>query len=341
MEKLRMGIVGAGIWGETHASIYNEHPFAMTVAICDQNRSKAEALAAKFGIEEIYTDYREMAVKSKCDAIAIVTPDFLHADIAIACAEAKKDLLIEKPLATTHDDVYRMMDSFEKNKVRVMVDLHNRWNPAVNTAKQLIDAGDLGTPTSAYGRLNDIKWVATDMLSWAGQSSILWFLGSHCLDTLRFLVGSEVERVYAVSREGILKKMGVDVPDMYQATLEFKNGAIAQMESGWITPNANTCINDIKFTVLGTDGMINIDCSSHNMIQEVTDHKVITPDIIVRNKVDGKVKGFAYESIRSFVDCILSERDFLVTKEDAANTSLALLAIMESAKTRQPMAVKY
>mgnify|MGYP002536260125 CR=1 FL=1 len=130
-------------------------------------------------------------------------------------------------------------------------------------------------------------------------------------------------------------------PNQLYATLEFKNGAIAQMESGWITPNANTCINDIKFTVLGTDGMINIDCSSHNMIQEVTDHKVITPDIIVRNKVDGKVKGFAYESIRSFVDCILSERDFLVTKEDAANTSLALLAIMESAKTRQPMAVKY
>lgn len=336
-----MGIVGAGIWGETHASIYNEHPFAETVAICDKDKAKAEALAAKFGIKEVYTDYREMAVKSSCESIAIVTPDFLHADIAIACAEAKKNLLIEKPLATTRDDVYRMMNAFEKNKVRVMVDLHNRWNPAVNTAKQLIDAGDLGVPTSAYGRLNDIKWVATDMLSWAGKSSILWFLGSHCLDTLRFLMGSEVERVYAVSREGVLKNLGVDVPDMYQATLEFKNGAIAQMESGWITPNANTCINDIKFTVLGTDGMINIDCSSHNMIQEVTDNKVITPDIIVRNKVDGKVKGFAYESIRSFVDCILSNRDFLVTKEDAANTSLILLAIMESAKTREPVTVKY
>lgn len=341
MKELRMGIVGAGIWGETHASIYNEHPFARTVAICDKDRSRAEALAAKFGVEEVYTDYREMAAKSSCDAIAIVTPDFLHADIAIACAEAKKDLLIEKPLATTRDDVYRMMDAFDKNKVRVMVDLHNRWNPTVNTAKQLIEAGDLGTPYSAYGRLNDIKWVATDMLSWSAQSSILWFLGSHCLDTLRFLMNSEVERVYSVSREGLLKDLGVDVPDMYLTTLEFKSGAIAQMESGWITPNANTCINDIKFTVLGTEGMVNIDCSSHNMIQAVTDKKVVTPDIIVRNKVDGKVKGFAYESIRSFVDRILDGKEFLVTKEDAANTSLALLAVMESAKTREPVVVKY
>ena len=333
MEKLRMGIVGAGIWGETHASIYNEHPFAQTVAICDKDKGRAEALAAKFGVEEVYTDYREMAEKSSCDAIAIVTPDFLHADIAVACANAKKDLLIEKPLATTRDDVHRMMDAFGKNNVRAMVDLHNRWNPAVNVAKQSIDA--------AYGRLNDIKWVATDMLSWAAQSSILWFLGSHCLDTLRWLMGSEVERVYAVSREGVLKKLGVDVPDMYLTTLEFRNGGIAQMENGWITPNANTCINDIKFTVLGTDGMINIDCSSHTMIQEVTDKKVTTPDVIVRDRVDGKVKGFAYESIRSFVDRLIDGKPFLVSTEDAANTSLALLAVLESAAKREPVTVQY
>lgn len=341
MEKLRMGIVGAGIWGETHASIYNEHLFAQTVAICDKDRAKAERLAAKFGIKEVYTDYKEMAQKSSCDAIAIVTPDFLHADIAVACANAGKHLLIEKPLATTREDVDRMMEAFERNRVRVMVDLHNRWNPAVNTAKQEIDAGTLGTPYSAYARLNDIKWVATDMLSWAAKSSILWFLGSHSLDTLRWWLGSDVERVYSVAREGVLKGAGVDVPDMYLTTLEFKNGCIAQMENGWITPNANTCINDIKYTILGTEGMINMDCSSHNMIQLVTDNKVITPDVLVRNRVDGKVKGFAYESIRSFVDRILDGKDFLVSVEDAANTSLAILAVMESAQTGQPVTVKY
>ncbi len=341
MEKLRMGIVGAGTWGETHASIYNEHLFAQTVAVCDSNRTRAEQMAARFGIEEVYTDYREMAQKSSCDAVAIVTPDFLHADIAIACANAGKHLLIEKPLATTREDVFRMVEAFEKNKVRVMVDLHNRWNPTVNTAKQEIEAGSLGTPYSAYGRLNDVKWVATDMLSWAAKSSILWFLGSHCLDTLRWLVDSDVERVYAVSREGVLKKLGVDVPDMYLTTLEFQNGCIAQMENGWITPNANTCINDIKFTVLGTDGMINIDCSSHNMIQMVTDTKATTPDIIVKNRIAGKVKGFAYESIRSFVDRMIDGQDFLVSVEDAANTSLALLSVLESAKTRKPVTVQY
>ena len=341
MEKLRMGIVGAGTWGETHAGIYNDHAFAETVAICDMNRERAEALAAKFDVKEVYTDYKEMAEKAPCDAIAIVTPDFLHADIAIACANAKKHMLIEKPLATNRKDVFDMMEAIGRNNVRVMVDLHNRWNPAIDTTKQAITAGELGDPYSAYARLNDVKWVATDMLPWAAQSSILWFLGSHSLDTLQYLMGSKVTRVYSVAREGILKSLGVDVPDMYLTTLEFENGCVAQMENGWITPNANTCINDIKYTVLGTKGMINMDCSSHTLIQQVTEDKVVTPDILVRNKVDGWVKGFAYESIRSFIDRMIDAKPFLVSLEDAANTSLALLAVLESAKTRMPADVKY
>ena len=77
------------------------------------------------------------------------------------------------------------------------------------------------------------------------------------------------------------------------------------------------------------------------LIQEVTDKKVTTPDIIVRNRVDGKVKGFAYESIRSFVDRLIDGKPFLVSTEDAANTSLALLAVLESAEKREPVTVKY
>ncbi|MCL1895906.1 MAG: Gfo/Idh/MocA family oxidoreductase [Clostridiales bacterium] len=340
MEKLRMGIIGAGVWGKTHAGIYNEHPLAETAAICDLDRSKAEALAAAYGVSEVYTDYREMLEKADIDAVAIVTPDFLHADIAVECAGAKKHMLIEKPLATTREEVYGMVDAIEKNGVRAMVDLHNRWNPPVNTAKQAIDAGELGEPYSAYMRLNDVKWVATDMLSWAAKSSILWFLGSHSIDTLSWLLGSKVRRVYSVSREGILKEAGVDVPDMYLTTLEFENGCIAHMENGWVTPNANTNINDVKYTILGTKGMISMDCSSHNLIQKITD-KVTTPDVMVGNTVFGSVKGFAYEAIRTFVDRVIDGEPFPVSLTDAANASLALLAVLESAATRMPVEVEY
>ncbi len=339
--KLKMAIVGAGIWGENHAKIYEEHPFAEVVAVCDQNEARAKELAQKMQIPQAYGSYNEMFQKSGCDAVAIVTPDFAHAEIAVAAAEHKKAMLIEKPLATTKQDVYRMVEAIEKAGVRAMVDLHNRWSPAFNVAHQSLEKGELGEVQNAYIRLNDVKWVATDMLPWAAKSSILWFLGSHSLDTLRWFFNDEVTRVYSVSREGVLKGMGVDAVDTYLTTLEFKNGGIAQMENGWITPNANPCVNDIKFTITGTKGMVNLDVSNHNMIQKFTDETVQVPDMVVQHSIFGHPKGFAFESIRSFVDCMLSGQDFHVSLRDAANTSLAILAVMESAKARMPVEVCY
>jgi predicted dehydrogenase len=177
------------------------------------------------------------------------------------------------------------------------------------------------------------------LLPWAAKSSILWFLGSHSLDTLRWMFDDEVARVYAVSRAGVLQDLGVDTVDEYLTTIEFKKGGIAQMENGWITPNANPCVNDIKFNALGTKGMISIDTSHHNLIQKYTDTAVTVPDVLVQNSVFGFPKGFAFESIRSFVDCLLTGQEFHVSVQDAANTSLAILAIMESAKTRMPVEV--
>lgn len=339
--KLKMAIVGAGIWGENHARIYQAHPFCETVAICDQNRAKAQALTEKLGIPRCYDDCGEMCRESGCDAVAIVTPDFSHADAAITAARHKKHILVEKPLATTREDVRAIVDAVDGNGVRAMVDLHNRWSPAFNVAHQSLERGELGVPINAYMRLNDVKWVATDMLPWAAKSSILWFLGSHSLDTLRWFFNDEVVRVYAVSREGVLKSLGVDTTDTYLTTLEFHNGGIAHMENGWITPNANPCLNDIKFTILGDKGMISLDVSNHNLIQKYTDNKVEVPDMVVQHSIFGSPKGFAFESIRAFVDCVLSGDPFPVSLDDAARTSLAILAIMESAKTRMPVEVNY
>ncbi|MDR2103520.1 MAG: Gfo/Idh/MocA family oxidoreductase [Treponema sp.] len=341
MERIKLAIIGAGVWGETHAGIFREHPLAEPVGICDFNREKAVQVAERYGIPAVYTSAEEMLRECPCDAVSIVTPDHLHADLAVACAEAGRHMLIEKPLATSRDDVHRIVDAANRNRVRVMVDLHNRWSPPFAAAKQSIDAGELGTLQHGYFRLNDIKWVATDMLSWTAQSSILWFLGSHSLDTLCWLFASPVKRVYAVSSRGVLPQLGVDAADTYLSTLEFENGAIAQMENSWITPNGNPNINDIKCTILGDKGMISIDASNHNLIQKITDTAAAVPDILVRNTVHGYVKGFAYESIRSFVDRLASGDEFIVTLEDSARVSLVILSIIDSAKNRMPLDVRY
>ena len=341
MKPLKIAIVGAGTWGEVHAGIFSEYHLSDIVAICDRDLTKAGKVAAKYGIKNVFQDVSAMLKETDIDAVSIVTPDHLHADIAVACANAGKHLLIEKPIATTRDDVHKIVDAANKNNVRVMVDLHNRWNPPFASAKEAIVSGELGEIQSGYFRLNDVKWVATDMLSWTAQSSILWFLGSHSLDTLRWLFDDDVRRVYSVSRSGVMKSLGVDATDIYLTTLEFNNGCVAQMENGWITPDGNPNLNDLKCSILGSKGMISIDASNHNLMQKYTDVKTQVPDILVKNYVHGKARGFSFESIRSFVEKIVTGEEFIVTMEDAAKTSLALLAVMESAKTREPVEVKY
>lgn len=341
MSQFRIAIVGAGVWGDTHAAIYREHPMVDPVAICDQNEQRARALAQKYGLKKVYTHVDDLLSDGDFEAVSIVTPDHLHADIAVKCAQAGKHMLIEKPLATTREDVFRIVEAVNKAGVRAMVDLHNRWSPPFAEAKRLVDAGELGTVRNAYFRLNDIKWVATDMLPWAASSSILWFLGSHSFDTLQWLFSDRVKRVYTVSNRGVLDDLGVAAEDTFLTTLEYEHGGIAQMENGWITPNANPCVNDIKCNLCGDKGMIAIDASNHNLIQFYSDDKVTVPDIIVRNQIHGRVKGFAYESIRSFVDKLATGEPFVVSLEDAARTSLAILAIMESAKTRMPVEIDY
>ncbi len=341
MKTIRMGIVGAGVWGANHASIYREHPGVELVAVCDRDAARAKAVAQEYGAPEVYTDYADMAKKSGIDAVAIVTPDFLHADIAVDFAAQGKHMLIEKPLATTARDADRIVDAVKRAGVRCMVDLHNRWNPPFNSAKRQIASGALGEPYCAYIRLNDIKWVATDMLSWSAKSSILWFLGSHSLDTLRWLFDDEVKRVYSVKRDGLLKEMGIDAADVYLTTIEFQRGGIAHMENGWITPNGNTNINDFKFNMLCTKGMVSIDASSHNLMQVVTEEKATTPDILVSNYVFDRCKGFSYESIRDFVDRLIDGKEFRVSLEDSHRGVLAILAIMESAEKGVPVDVRY
>lgn len=341
MRPINIAIVGAGVWGDTHAAIYREHPLANPVAICDMNLGRAQKVAERYAIPSAYGSVDEMLRAGGFEAVSIVTPDFLHADAAVACAMAGKHLLIEKPIATNAEDVRRIVSAARQAGVRVMVDLHNRWSPPFAAAKEAISRGELGEVRHGYFRLNDIKWVATDMLSWSKESSILWFLGSHSLDTLQWLFDDEIVRVYSAANRGVLDGLGIETTDTYLTTLEFKRGGIAQMENSWIAPNANPNINDIKCSIYGSKGSIAIDATHHNLIQQFSDDKAIVPDVLVRNRIHGRVKGFAYESIRSFVDCLVTGQPFVVSMEDAARTTMAILKIVESAQTRTPIEVKY
>jgi predicted dehydrogenase len=341
MEKIGYGIIGGGLWGETHARIMASHPLAELVAVCDLVEERAKQIAEKYGAKAHYTDFQDMLSNPAIQAVGIVTPDFAHSEAFIAACQAGKHILIEKPLGTTHADLQAMRQAFQAAKGRVMVDFHARWNPPFVVARDNIRDNQIGELISMYYRLNDTIFVPTQMLSWADKSSILWFLGSHTVDTLRFFAESEVNRVYAVSRSEVLVKKGIDVPDIYQSILEFENGVIATIENCWTIPNSHPHWNDIKLNILGSTGMFNMDLTGNQAIERYLADKSDHPDILIMPTVHGKPTGFAYESIRDFIERLVSGEDFIVGFDDGYRVSKVLLAIMESAKTREPVDVVY
>ena len=339
MNKIGMAVIGCGTWGDAHAEIYASEPDTKLVAVCDHDEARVKSLAEKYGCRH-FTNYRDMLRNDEIKAVGVVTPDFAHADPVVAAAEAGKHVLVEKPLATTWEDVRRIVRAAKKADVQIMVDFHNRWNPPVFRIKRDLEGGEPGKVIHAYCRLSDTIYVPTEMLSWAAQSSILWFLGSHSLDTLTWLIGSKVKRVYAVSSEGILTARGVNVPDVYQATLEYENGAIAQMENGWIIPNANPHVNDYKLNLTCEHAAFSMDYSHHRLLERVYESRADRPDVICKPHVQGKAVGLAHESLRDFIDCVHHDKPVKVPLEDSVNVTRVLLAIMESAERRQPVEVE-
>lgn len=343
MDKIGLGIIGAGIWGEAHARVYSSHPYAQLIAVSDIAEEKAQNLAKKYGAKRYYADFCRLVKDPEVEAVAIVTPDFAHRDPFVAAVEAEKHVIVEKPLATSETDLQVMKKAYEKQRgrVRVMVDFHARFNPPFVIARDEIRQGNLGEVISAYYRLNDIIYVPTQMLTWAERSSILWFLGSHTIDTLRFLIGSEVKRVYSVSRSEVLVKRGIPVADIYQSILEFENGVIATIENNWIVPNSHPHWNDIKLNILGSKGMINMDLTNNQAFERYLEYKSDHPDFLIMPILHGKPMGFAHESIRDFVEKLASGEEFLATFEDGYRVSKVILALIASAEKRMPCEVQY
>jgi predicted dehydrogenase len=336
LNKTGFGVIGAGGWGSVHIQTYHNAESAEMVAVSDLREDRGTAVASKYGAK-YYADYHELLADDEISAVSIVTPDFSHHEIALAAAKAGKHILCEKPLAITSQECTDIIRAAEEAGVKLMVDFHNRWSPLVYQAWEAIKNDQIGEPQHAYYRLSDRIFVPTEMLPWAGKSTVEWFIGSHSIDTMRWLIGDEPVRVYAVSRSRLLKSMGIDTPDFYQIILEFRNGATLVIENSWILPNTMPIIIDLKCQIVGNKGCINIDASHHRAIEKYTEEKVEYPDVFVMPIIHGEMTGFAVESIRHFIDCVVNDKAPMVTGNDGLVVTRVIEAIEESVRTGMPV----
>src|SRR3989442_605834 len=127
---VRIGIVGTSYWMDfMFGPPLQNYPRAELAAICGRNRSRAEEMAAKYGIPKVFTDYRGMIARGDLDAVIIAVPDKLHHEITLEAVGAGLHVLCAKPLAMTAQQAREMYDRAEAAHVKHMVFFTYRWMP--------------------------------------------------------------------------------------------------------------------------------------------------------------------------------------------------------------------
>ncbi|MGW5698394.1 Gfo/Idh/MocA family protein [Streptomyces asiaticus] len=165
------------------------------VAVADEVPGRAEEAAGRYGFATAARDWREVAADPRVQAVSIAAPNFLHREIGVAMARAGKHIWIEKPVGLTADDARAVAGAVAEAGVQGAVGFNYRNAPAVQTARAMIAAGEIGTVTHARVRLfSDYAAHPEGALTWRyerarGGSGVLGDLASHGVDLARFLLG--------------------------------------------------------------------------------------------------------------------------------------------------------
>lgn len=332
MTQKGFAVVGAGLWGSQHARVLKTLPEARFVAVCDTDAARAEAVRAQYGAERAYTDLAQMLADPEISAVTVATPDFAHSAIILAALAAGKHVMSEKPLATDLAETERVVAAAAASGQLLMLDFHNRVNPAVAALQETVARGDLGRIIHGHLRLSNTTFVPLEMLNWAGNSSALWFLGSHAVDALRFVTGDEVVAVQAARRDGFLKGRGVATADVHLAILHLASGGVVTLENSWVLPPDSPMVFDFKLELVGERGSVQVATADNGAFRQFIGQGLRGADLFGGTPAGaGRIGGFVYEAIARFVDAVVSGGPLLATAADGLAATRILTAIEQAA----------
>ncbi|MCD4702845.1 MAG: Gfo/Idh/MocA family oxidoreductase [Methanosarcinaceae archaeon] len=300
---IRVGVVGVGAMGQHHVRIYHEMENVELVGISDVDEERVNELAATYNTTP-FTNHEEL-LAMKLDAVSIVVPTTLHKKIVLDALTADTHVLVEKPIADTIENANIIIDAaHDANKV-LMVGHIERFNPAVDKMKEIIDMGLLGKIVSINtNRVGPYNPRIRDV-------GIILDLGVHDIDAIAYMYGSRVSEVYAIAGRDIHSQ-----EDHASIMLRFDDNRAGVVGANWLTPHKVR-----KMSVIGVDGVAYLDY----MEQTLTIHDA---NWIRQAKVE---KGEPLKNeLEHFIDCVQFNRSPRVSGEDGKHALEAALAAIES-----------
>jgi predicted dehydrogenase len=207
--ELGVGIVGFGWMGQVHARAharllqhYPEAPLApRLVAVADPEPLRREQAVGAFGFATAYTDWQQLVADDEIQLVSVCGPNFVHREIAVAVANAGKHVWVEKPAGRGYEDANAIAVAVHSAGVQSCVGFNYRNAPAVEAARALVAAGELGdVETVSVNLLSDYAAHPDGALSWRfdpayAGTGVLGDLASHGLDLARYVAGAKTGEI--------------------------------------------------------------------------------------------------------------------------------------------------
>jgi predicted dehydrogenase len=234
--KLRAGIIGAGFMATVHAKAIRNSGHELS-AIASSSKQSAETAAKNLNISQVFATWQELVASDEIDVVHICTPNELHAEIAIAAAKAKKQIVCEKPISIDIEQAEAISQAVGENGVGFAVPFAYRFYSTVREMRARVQNGEAGPVHLIHGNyLQD--WLAEpNSNNWrvnsttGGQSRAFADIGTHWCDLMEFVTGDQIVRLIANTSKAFEDRGGVQVQTEDVATILFetKSGAAGSL----------------------------------------------------------------------------------------------------------------
>ena len=327
-----IGVVGMGLMGRAFAQICTEIAETQLVGVADTSERSARAAAEQFGVPS-YPAAGDLIDRAEVQAVIVATPEDAHVEPCVLALERGKGVLVEKPIADSAAHGQIIAAAAERSGAVLLVGHVLRFHPHFVLAKQAVDEGAVGRVRHLHTRrLASIR--AQERLR--GRCSLPVFLGVHDYDVARWFAASEPVRIYAESQRGVLRSLGYDVEDVTWALITFENGVLAACETGWILPGGHPGGSDGRIAVQGTEGRLDVEVMHQGIMLSGPDRSSFL-DTLFLPRVRGELRSIFVDELRHFSRCLNGDAAPLVTARDAIAAVRMAEAVIESARTHQPV----
>lgn len=333
MNKVRIGIIGAGRIGKIHADNLLRLPGAEIVAISDLFAGpELEAWAAERGIAQVTKNSGELIANPDIDAIFICSSTDTHVPLMKQAAEAGKHIFCEKPVSMSIYQTMEAVQAVRKAGVKLQIGFNRRFDHNFKRVREHVQGGTIGDPHIVKITSRDPSPPHPDYIKVSG--GIFMDMMIHDFDMARYVSGSEVVEVYAqgnVLVDPVFDQYG-DV-DTAIVTLKFANGALGVID------NSRQAVYgyDQRVEVFGSKGAVAV-ANDHPNTAEISTAEGIQRDKPLHFFLE-RYNGAYIEETQAFIEAVLYNKPLLVEGNDGLQAELIALAAKLSSQLGQPVKI--